>query len=716
MESVLRTELFDVIPKSIADACVRHGYCTAELIVWYVMKQLIVPHDINEVTIQKEILTYAKVVPSTLDQGCAWLEEMQHRLNLCMKTGQQVHPRTIVTFVQEALSGITQYYRTVGNIWDSLYLKHQLRESNLTLERVYATLAEFLIELRLHEEQEKTAQVVTGSSSTVKHSMYDEYINASKGKVPVKGKGKQGEGKGAKSKWRPTCDDYWKPGGCSQGHNCPRYHPRRQPGRCAICGSTKHVTSQCSRPVKPKAKNAEWDESTWYCEEDEGHDNLWESEEYEASKGKKGKGKGSKPKGKSKGKNAPRSIAPRPSQSSSTKNERSQPKSKPEARSCVTNDFLFVMISTKSKPTWRHSTLNGMDYMICIVIDPQRKLPVFKAGKWSLLDDDTIYLYGHDAKTMKNFTLYFDSKDQCDTLDRAWFGEIWFPVQRHNYHVQSSIRDDCVCDPADSRSQVRDPAYALLDSGATHVLLPGHMLPKGARSFEVTVNLAVGKEKAKCWRNEVYAQERAHPLLPLGRLTNLLDTKFVWEDGTAVMQCRDKGKWRTMTKFEIRNNMAYASQMQFEVLRRALWVQQAHPDTVFNWQFWERAAQDPKMTSYLTHGVKAKMCETTPFVNSVGTQYVASRAQLEQACDSLRQQGSSMKTTIGLSNGDVCTPMTLTESPSCTIAEALMVPSSAMWSTMVVHTSPFKQELLQHACPYHEVILSCKPHQPGCHQ
>ena len=339
-------------------------------------------------------------------------------------------------------------------------------------------------------------------------------------------------------------------------------------------------------------------------------------------------------------------------------------------------------------------------------------------------------LYGHDAKTMKHFTLHFASNDQCDTLDRAWFGEMWFPVQRHNYHVQSSIREECLVDPADldleygceepdlcfSRSQVRDPAYALLDSGATHVLLPGHMLPKGARSFEVTVNLAVGKEKAKCWRNEVYAQERAHPLLPLGRLTNLLDTKFVWEDGTAVMQCRDKGKWRTMTKFEIRNNMAYASQMQFEVLRRALWVQQAHPDTVFNWQFWERAAQDPKMSSYLTHGVKAKMCETTPFVNSVGTQYVASRAQLEQACDSLRQLGSSMQTTIGLCNGDVFPSTTLAESPSCTIAEALMVPESAMWSTMVVHTNPFPQEILQNACPYHEVILSCKPHRPGCHQ
>ena len=141
VESVLRTELLDVIPKSIADARMRHGYCTAELVVWYVMKQLILPHDINEVTMQKEILTHPKVAPSTLDQGCAWLEEMQHRLNLCMKTGQQVHPRTIITLVQEVLSGITQYYRTVGSIWDSLYIKHQLRESNLTLERVYAMLA-----------------------------------------------------------------------------------------------------------------------------------------------------------------------------------------------------------------------------------------------------------------------------------------------------------------------------------------------------------------------------------------------------------------------------------------------------------------------------------------------------------------------------------------------------------------------------------------------
>ena len=441
VESVLRTELLDAIPKSIAEACMRHGYCTAELIVWYVMKQLIMPHDISEVTMQREILTHPKTPPSTLDQGCVWLEEMQHRLNLCMKTGQQVHPRTIITFVQEVLSGITQYYRTVGNIWDSLYLKHQLRESNLTLDRVYAMLAEFLIELRLHEEQDKITQIVTGSNTSVKHSMYDEYINASKGKVPTKGKGKQRDGKGTQSKWRPPCDDYWKPGGCSQGHNCPKYHPRRQPGRCAICGSTRHATSQCTRPVKPKAKNAEWDESIGAWEESEWQDDQYETEECEASKGKKGKGKGSKPKGKSKGKTAPKSIAPRPSQSSPTKNERPHAKPKPDARSCMTNDFLFAMMNTKSKPTWRHSTWDEVDYMICTVAEPQRKLPVFRAGKWSLSGTRKIFLYGHDAKTMKTFKLYFDADDPCDSLDRAWFGEMWFPVQKPVCQVQTvSVR------------------------------------------------------------------------------------------------------------------------------------------------------------------------------------------------------------------------------------------------------------------------------------
>ena len=65
----------------------------------------------------------------------------------------------------ETLSAVIQYDRTIGNIWDSLYAKHQLRDSDITLDRVYSMLSEFLIELKLNEEQEKITQIVTGSNN-----------------------------------------------------------------------------------------------------------------------------------------------------------------------------------------------------------------------------------------------------------------------------------------------------------------------------------------------------------------------------------------------------------------------------------------------------------------------------------------------------------------------------------------------------------------------
>ena len=144
----------------------RHGYCTAEQIIWYIVKQLILPLDVSEVTMQKEILTPPKTPLSTLDQALKWLEETHHRLNLRITTKQNVHPRTLVAFVIEMLSAVIQCYRTIGNIWDALYNKHQLRDSDITLDRVYTMISEFLIELKLNEEQEKIMQIVTGATNT----------------------------------------------------------------------------------------------------------------------------------------------------------------------------------------------------------------------------------------------------------------------------------------------------------------------------------------------------------------------------------------------------------------------------------------------------------------------------------------------------------------------------------------------------------------------
>ena len=111
------------------------------------------------------------------------------------------------------------------------------------------------------------------------------------------------------------------------------------------------------------------------------------------------------------------------------------------------------------------------------------------------------------------------------------------------------------------------------------------------------------------------------------------------------------------------------------------------------------------MTTYLSHGVKAKMCETTPFVNTVGTQYIASRAQIEQACDSLRQQGGSMHQSIGLTKDDLCPPTTLAESNTRAIVEALVIPPDAMWNTLMLYTRPLPPDLLQHVKPCHEVLF-----------
>ena len=94
-------------------------------------------------------------------------------------------------------------------------------------------------------------------------------------------------------------------------------------------------------------------------------------------------------------------------------------------------------------------------------------------GKWSIAAQGQLNkLYGHDAKSMRNFTLHFDNENQCESLDRLWFGEVWFPVEKYVCQDQYSISPDRVLDPAEldlepgqdepelcfARSQIRDPA------------------------------------------------------------------------------------------------------------------------------------------------------------------------------------------------------------------------------------------------------------------
>ena len=206
---------------------------------------------------------------------------MQHRLNLCIKTEQHIHPRTLVAFVQDTLSGACQSHRQIGNIWDLLFQKHHLRDPSLTLDRFYDMLTAFLTEVKVIEEQQQLTDIVNNTAPSVRPSEYDVYM------ASVKGKGKSNKDK-TRQKWREPCSDWWKPQGCPKGQQCPKYHPGKTPGRCTICGSTGHFTSTCSRPRKVKGKNLEPEED---FEEVQVED---DEEECAVNKGKKGKGKGKK--------------------------------------------------------------------------------------------------------------------------------------------------------------------------------------------------------------------------------------------------------------------------------------------------------------------------------------------------------------------------------------------------------------------------------------
>ena len=126
----------------------------------------------------------------------------------------------------------------------------------------------------------------------------------------------------------------------------------------------------------------------------------------------------------------------------------------------------------------------------------------------------------------------------------------------------------------------------------------------------------------------------------------------------------------------------------------------------FRLEIWEKAARDPKMTTHLNQGVKAKMCETTPFVNIVGTQFIAARANIELACDSIRAQGQSLNACLGIADGKIH-PVSETDS---SIAASLMNAVPERWSTIVMCTTPFPADLFQEVHPHHQVLLSSKPY------
>ena len=173
-------------------------------------------------------------------------------------------PRTLIAFVTESLSAVIHHYhRTIGSMCDSLYNMRQMRDSDMTLDRVYSMLSEFLIEVKLSEEQDKIAQTVTGAEGTqMKPTEYDEYVNANRGKIQ-KGKGKGTDAKGLTENWPQPCSDCWKPDGCNLGHLCPKYHLHLVDAPSVVQQSTTPLSA--SAPSSPSPRTSSMTRTTLGC-------------------------------------------------------------------------------------------------------------------------------------------------------------------------------------------------------------------------------------------------------------------------------------------------------------------------------------------------------------------------------------------------------------------------------------------------------------------
>ena len=327
-------------------ACMRHGYCTAELMVWYVMKQLILPPDVNEVTMQKEILTPPKVPPAPLDQASTWLEDAASIES--MHQDQAECASKDHSSIRQTWS-VTQYYRTIGNIWDNLYSEHQLRDSNITLDRVYTCL-QILIELKLNEEQVNITQIATGSNG-LRSTQWWRIHPCSKGKVPSKGKGK---GEKVKAESLIGVHRAMTTGSLTVAHKDTIVQGTIQGDSqddvhlwlySPLCFSM-HTFSQA------QSQECRVGCTAWQQEESNGKSSRGRPKSMKLPRARKEKVRGRSRKASPRERaHRDRSCTPRPSQIQPSRSDRPQPKAKPEAplvRPMTSSSY----VSTKSKPTW----------------------------------------------------------------------------------------------------------------------------------------------------------------------------------------------------------------------------------------------------------------------------------------------------------------------------------------------------------------------------
>ena len=344
-----------------------------------------------------------------------------------------------VTLFGETLSAVIQYYRTIGNIWDTLYAKHQLRDSASTwIESTSCSPSSWSnwSSTRNRTRLRRLAQVRTTPrwspqpmmSTSTRAKVRSREVKAKVQRVKAYQEIGDSHAVIIRKQTDVALDIAAK--GITLDAN-------QDDAQSVELPSTTHHNADALRSLRwrmrsmkrgpPKNDNAEWEQSY-----------AWVTKEYEAS------GEGHEVKVES-----------------------------------VDTCLQWCLQSLNLHGDMQH----GIPWITWSALLPSRR-------RSSLLSSLANGPWPYNARSLST-----------DMTPRTWSNSPCTSRTMLKHLAKTADPGELDLEPGHdkpelcfSRSQARDPAYVLLDSGASHVLLPGHMLPIAARSFEVTVNLAVGKE------------------------------------------------------------------------------------------------------------------------------------------------------------------------------------------------------------------------------
>ena len=139
----------------------------------------------------------------------------------------------------------------------------------------------------------------------------------------------------------------------------------------------------------------------------------------------------------------------------------------------------------------------------------------------------------------------------------------------------SSMWQQCVSHISQNfgSSQWHDP-MAIADSGASHVILPQSALFDSKSAKSVNLRLAAGETHAVEEHREIFAEQVAIPLCPLGRVIQTLQLTAIWTPQTLTLNCVNKsGTAQGLTQCPIKGDTPYFAAVEFWMLRRALQLQ-----------------------------------------------------------------------------------------------------------------------------------------------